>query len=133
MYRNIIGTSAAALATGVLLASAVPLTANRHVTLTSNQAAAGSDALLSLNVPNVSDTPPAGDEGTSEPGAEVTARATAEAVPYHALTVGEPDVLARVLGIGGLVLGVIALVVVITTRRPTAGTPDNGGTAGSAE
>ena len=34
MYRNIIGTSAAALAPGVLPTSAVPLTGNAHVTLT---------------------------------------------------------------------------------------------------
>jgi len=251
MHRNTIGTSAAALATGVLLAIAVPLTASAHVTLASNRAAAGSDALLSFIVPTesatatttkleltipqatpfadvsyiavpgwttqlvketldtpiigdngsiteavthvvwtatpgseivagqvgifplevgpvpntgsiglaidqtysdgtvvswsetgenakhpvpvlyVNDTPSAGDKDTSEPGAEVTA--TAGAVPYDAGTGAEPDVPARVLGIGGLVLGVIALVVAITTRRPTAGTPEKGRASGGGE
>ena len=53
---NRIALSAGALATGIVLALAAPLAASAHVTLSANQAAAGSYTLLTFKVPTESAT-----------------------------------------------------------------------------
>ena len=53
---NRIALSAGALATGIILALAAPLAASAHVTLSANQAAAGSYTLLTFKVPTESAT-----------------------------------------------------------------------------
>ncbi len=73
----------------------------------------GEDAEHPAPVLYVNDAPPADHHGGA---AEDDDHASAEVV-----SAASDDVLARVLGIGGLVLGVIALVIVIAGRRTKVG------------
>jgi uncharacterized protein YcnI len=45
---------------------------------------------------------------------------TAVLVADDAPTAAQPDVLARILGIGGLIVGIVGLVIAVTTRRQAA-------------
>jgi len=60
----------------------------------------------------VNDAPPAGEEESGD--------ATLTATEQDAPAAASPDVLARVLGIGGLVVGVVGLIVGVSGRRRTS-------------
>lgn len=73
----------------------------------------GADAEHPAPILYVNDAPPgATDEEETGPAVEAT--------PSESAVDAGPDVLARVLGIGGLLLGVIALVIAVTGRRKPA-------------
>lgn len=69
----------------------------------------------------VNDTPPADEHGgTHDDGDDDGHDDTVTAEPISSVTESSTDVLARILGIGGLVVGIVGLVFAITTRRTAA-------------
>lgn len=73
----------------------------------------GDDAELPAPVLYINDAAPADDHGSATTHTEDTATVTADST----VASSSDDVLARILGLGGLVLGAAALVLAITARR----------------
>ena len=85
----------------------------------------GDDAEHPAPVLYINDAPPADEHAAAEHAAASTAStAEAEATPVDTTAAPGDDVLARVLGIGGLVVGAIGIVLAVAARRGAGGSAD---------